>query len=54
MKDCAAGIAKMLVGHAAGQASALEMRSMSLDTVSMSSCDGRNGNMQRSTSPAIA
>src|SRR5580658_2082693 len=54
MKDCADGIAKTLVGHAVGQASALGMRSMSIDTVSMSSCDGRNGNMQRSTSPAIS
>src|SRR5262249_47790006 len=41
MNDLAAGIAKILVGHAAGQASALGMRSKSLLTVSKSSWDGR-------------
>ena len=37
MKDCAAGVAKILVGHAVGQANALAIRSMSRETVSMSS-----------------
>ena len=37
MKDCAAGIAKILVGHAVGHASASAIRSMSLETVSRSS-----------------
>src|ERR1700722_1811648 len=54
MKDCADGIAKMLVGHAVGHANALGIRSKSFETVSMSSCEGRNGKMQRSTSSAMA
>jgi hypothetical protein len=54
MNDWAAGIAKILVGHAVGHANAFSILSMSLDTVSMSSWDGRNGNMQRSTSSAMA
>ena len=37
INDCAAGIAKILVGHADGHANALAIRSMSLETVSMSS-----------------
>jgi hypothetical protein len=37
MKDCAAGIAKILVGHAVGHANALAILSMSLETVSRSS-----------------
>src|ERR1700733_8194720 len=37
MKDCAAGIAKILVGHAVGHAKASLIRSMSAATVSMSS-----------------
>src|ERR1700733_14363102 len=53
MKDCATAIAKILVGHAVGQATALAIRSKSLETVSISSWDGRNGNMHRSTSSAI-
>jgi hypothetical protein len=48
MKDCAAGIGKIFVGHA----NALAILSMSLGTVS--SWDGRNGNMQKSASSAIA
>ena len=37
MKDCAAGIANRLVGHAVGHAKALLIRSMSSATVSRSS-----------------
>src|ERR1700733_13435758 len=54
IKLWAVGMAKIFVGHAVGHAKALRILSKSLDTVSISSWDGRNGNMQRSTSDAMA